>query len=177
MLRRFSFAVIFLVSFATVACQGKPGQTPPGQAGKPQATKIPISEHTSVDPAAMAGLSWWHNEELGGELKLDSGQQKKMDRHLEELLAQWRPNVKMRRGAQARFIKALKAGEFDQARKIAEDYGKAQAFFESGALILKTQVLRELRPEQLQLLWERHPKVIKGRWITSGRLKASPQKK
>jgi len=137
--------------------------------------KIPISEHTSVNSEEMAGLSWWHRDDIVEEISLDDAQQKKMDEHLAELLAQWQENTEKRKGARVRYSRALEAAKFDDARKIAEDYGQAQGFFAGGALVLKTKILSELRPEQLKILWEKHAKLLKGRWIGSGQMKALRQ--
>ncbi len=175
-MRRNSLILICLFSLYAAACTS-PGAKETQPAASPAPTKIPVSEKTSVDPEAMAGLSWWHREDMVTELKLDEEQQKKMDAHLEELLLHWGTNVRKRKGSQIRFVKAIRASDFEEARKIAEDYGQAEAFFSSGGLLLKAGVLAELRPEQLQLLLEKHPRILKSRWITSGKIKTKRQGK
>jgi len=176
------FAVMLMGILMIAGCQAQ--QTKPSgtqddvsktAAGTSEAEKIPISENTSVNTAAMAGLSWWHRDDIVEEISLDAEQQEKMDQHLTELLARWQENVGMRKGARVRYSRALEAAKFDDARKIAEDYGKAQGFFTGGALVLKTKILAELRPEQLKILWEKHAKLMKGRWIGSGQIKAQRQ--
>ncbi len=176
MFRNLMVRMFLLSAFVMIGCGSEPA-TQENSIKPPAPTMVPIAEHTSVDPKAMAGLSWWHNEELVDELGLDSAQQQKMDGRLGTLLLQWQPNMKMRKGARRRFAEAVRAGDFDKARKVAEDLGKAEAFFSSGALVLKTEVLAELRPEQLQLLIEKHPRILKSRWISSSKLKTNRQEK
>lgn len=176
-MKRYFLIPIFLLSVALATGCGEKQATPSAQDPHPEKTRIPISEKTSVDPQAMADLSWWHRNELVADLKLDPDQQKRMDAHLEELLLGWQPNLLKRRGAQKRFAMALKAGEFEKARKVAEDLGQAEAYFSSGSLVLKAEVLSELSPEQLQVFLEKYPKIFKGRWITSGKLTTRRQPK
>lgn len=174
-MKRYFLIPIFLLSVALVSGCGKKPATPSAQDPQPEKTRIPISEKTSVDPQAMADLSWWHRKELVADLKLDPDQQKKMDAHLEELLLGWQPNLQKRRGASRRFEAAIRAGEFEKAQRIAQGFGQAEAYFASGPFLLKAQILSELNPEQLQIFIEKYPKVFKGRWISSGRLKTRRQ--
>jgi len=178
---KLSFVPVLLLLVLSSACARAPespatpddGQ-PPGTE-KPEKEKIPISEKTSVDPDRMHSLSWWHEDDLIKELGLTKEQTDRMDAYLDQLLVQWGPNVAMRRGAMKRYARALREGKFEESRKIIEDYGKAEAFFKTGGLILKTEVLSELTPQQYELLKEKHPKLIRSRWISSSKLSAKRQ--
>jgi len=164
---RYFHVLVLVLSIGAVGACGKA----PARQEEPEATKIPISRNTSIDPGAMASLSWWHNEEYVAELQLSPEQQERMDAHLEDLLRGWQPSLEKRKGARRRFAEAVQKGDIAGARQIAEDFGRAEAFFKSEGLVLKADVLGELNQEQLQILIEKHPELLKSRWISSSRLK------
>lgn len=167
--------------FAFIGCG--PGEDPSSKAGAPAETEAvdapeeepdnrEVNPQIRVNIEKAVNLTWWHREELVDELVLAVEQQKRMDEFMADFLREWPSRMQDRRGATKRFIQALHSGDIRKAREIGERAGAAADFAEGGVLILKANVLGELTPEQLEILLADHSPIVKGRWVTSGKLKS-----
>jgi Spy/CpxP family protein refolding chaperone len=130
------------------------------------AGKAPAAARAAAKQAAPPAQLWWNDAYIVGSLSLTGEQRKKMDELFAKRPIAAPPGVP---GAAAQgrvaYLAALRAGNFDDARKQLAAWAAAEdrALREAGEL--RIEVLSVLTPEQRALAGKLRPELINVPWI------------
>lgn len=125
-----------------------------------------------VNTEGMAKHAWWNQPSMVEALDLGLEERAEMDKVMAAYLSRWAAMGAKRTKGQERMVQAIKADDFESARRIADDKAWAAAYFQGSPMRLKVEIFALLSDDQMQRVIEEQPFLLNSKWMRSTSLKA-----
>jgi hypothetical protein len=170
---RFSRTVLGTLAIAMVAtvsasfAQAPAANTPQLRFVIPQRPTVaaPVQPRgQAMAAAALGGGRWWIDPNISQALELTDEQHQTMDKAADVNIETQAEVQRKQMAAREEFEAALKARDWDRARKAAADWNRNLAESWGGQNTLKIEVLSKLTEAQQQKLWSQYPYLVQRPW-------------